>query len=213
MLAAIPPFAGASGALDERTTAHSDHLAFVGRIVGIEEMGGFDCDGCISFDQVFVARYEVLQTLRGHAPDSPISFHVFDHGSFPDFAETRTALMFLHRDVDHWVLDRYQGFAVDRTSDGRWATCRAEPDADDLEAMASGDAPRLPAPEAIEFAADVVFDDVSRWSPDEVAERYPSPTYAVHDGRVTCTRGTYVEDFVDAMEAWRASPHDRTSGS
>ena len=178
-------------------------LVVVGRLVDIKQLHDIDCDGCISFDQQFVVTYEVLQVQRGSAPGPRVVFGASDHGSFPDFAETRTALVFLHAHGDKWVLDRYQAIAVDATTEGRWAICRAESDADALDAMANGSAPRLPGPVPIRFADGVVFDDVSRWGADEIARKYPAPTYEVHDGRVTCTRGTYVEDYVEAMEAWK----------
>lgn len=196
-----PMVANAGSGAGERKSGSPERLVVVARIVDLKE-ATIDCSGCIDLDQHFVATYEVLRTLRGQAPGKEIVFDVGDHGSFPDFAETQTAVLFLKRLPDCWVLLRYQGFAVDPTVDGRWAMCRREPDADELDAIAQGAAPRLPAPRPIRFAADVVFDDVSRWSSADIAEKFPSPTFEVRAGRVRCTRGIYVEEYVDAQEAW-----------
>lgn len=149
-----------------------------------------DCDDCIVMDVTYTATYEVIERIEGDEDAATIEFTANDHYGFPRFATTRTALLFLHRTDAGYVLEKYQGFAVDPTADGGWAMClNPGPDA--------GGSPDL-HPHPVRFADTVVFDDVSRWTDEAIATEYPAPVYEIRAGKVHCTRGVTVDEFVRA---------------
>lgn len=149
-----------------------------------------DCDDCIVMDVTYTATYDVIERIEGDEDATSIEFVAHDHYGFPQFAYTHTALLFLHRTEQGYVLEKYQGFPVDPTADGGWALC-LNPDSESADTG-------IPRPHPIRFADSVVFDDVRRWTDEAIAEKYPAPAYAIRDGKVVCTQGVTVDEFVRA---------------
>jgi hypothetical protein len=175
----------------------------VARQVAVEERD--PCAGdpdCVSLDSAYRATYDLVQVLHGDAPPARFEFDMYSHYGLGQFAYQRTAMLVLLKREGRYVLEKYQGAAVDPTVDGRWAMCAhdgedAEPD--------EFDAPIVP----IEFAASVVFDDVERWPARQVEREYPAPTFERRGTRVYCTRGVYVEDLAtSALARLRARDAD-----
>ena len=75
------------------------------------------------FDQVYRARYEILEVVAGTPASREVTFTVADHFGDPEFAHYASALLFLGHDDEGWYLHKYKAFPVQRTNDGDWATC------------------------------------------------------------------------------------------
>jgi hypothetical protein len=118
-----------------------------------------------------------------------LDFVAYSHHGFEQWARTPAALLFVWARSNGRVLQKYQGYSVDRTVDGNWAVC-GDPYPD-------GEAPPRNEPRTVplRFPDEVVFDDVSRWSAQRIAETYPANGYEIVDGKVHCTRGVHAEDL------------------
>jgi hypothetical protein len=170
---------------------HGDVLwAFVGEQISFHDTEAQCGPGCWQFDSVYSARYRPRQVFDdAELGTAPVQFSVWTHYGYPEFARTPTALLFVWARPDGLQLAKYQAMSVDRTADGRWAFCGDPYDHDN--APPAGTPRTVP----LRFADDVVFDDVSRWSAQHVAEAYPADVYAIVGGKVHCTRGAYAEDI------------------
>ena len=72
-----------------------------------------------SFDEAFLARYRVLQTVVGDYKHDEIEFLVFDHYGRPKFAHHDVVLLPIGLYGNEYVHERYQ-FAALRKSRGTW---------------------------------------------------------------------------------------------
>lgn len=114
--------------VDERTV---ETLVFVGELISIEPMAN-PCEeesnrtgtlGCIIMDELYRARYRVVQPVAGTTSNAEVAFQVADHYGFPAFANTPHALLFVAVTDDGNWLHKYQGVPMHRTEDGEWAAC------------------------------------------------------------------------------------------
>jgi hypothetical protein len=143
--------------------------AFVGEKVSFHDTEAQCGAGCWQFDGVYAARYRPRQVFdNADLGPSPVPFSVWTHNGYPGFAQTPTALLFVWARHEGLQLAKYQAMSVNRTTDGRWAVC-GDPYRDDNAPPAG-----VPRTVSLRFADDVVFDDVSRWSAQRIAEKYPA---------------------------------------
>lgn len=143
---------------------------------------------CVVMDAAFWARYRVRETVLGIAPGDEVEFLVADHHGIPDFARSRTALLFVTLEAEGASLLKYQGYAVHATADGDWAMC--------------GDPypPGTPAVERrvvpLEFANGLGFADVGTLGPMAIADFDPA-IYERRGERMFCRRGVRLMDLFD----------------
>jgi hypothetical protein len=164
--------------------------AFVGEQVSFHDTEAQCGSSCWQFDSVYSARYRPRQVFGdAELGTAPVQFSVWTHYGYPAFARTPAALLFVWALPESRTLAKYQAMSVDRTADGRWAFC-GDPYNDDNAPPAG-----IPRTVPLRFAEGVVFDDVSRWSAQHIAETFPADGYAIVDGKVHCTRGAYAEDI------------------
>lgn len=113
---------------DERTV---ETLVFVGELISMEPMAN-PCEeeskrigtlGCIIMDELYRARYRVVQPVAGTTANTEVTFQVADHYGFPVFANTPHALLFIAVTDDGNWLHKYQGVPMHRTEDSQWAAC------------------------------------------------------------------------------------------
>lgn len=177
--------------------------AFIGKLVSIKELlnqcpdtdeskeSGQELESvCIQFDALYEARYEVVEILSGELRSKEIAFYIADHYGFPRFTDYQYALLFVAvGPAENW-LEKYQGYAVHRTSTDSWASCGNPYD------ERSGDSPRGLRP--ISFAGD--FGIVGEFSSDGIARRFfDSKEMVVDGGRITCRNGVYAADLYDMV--------------
>ncbi len=105
-------------------------VAFVGRLISIrplpdpceaEHPGGDEI--CVSFDSLYLARYEVIELVAGHLSIREIDIEIADHYGFPEFARHPHALLFVAVGPNLPYLHKYMGFVVYRTTSNGWASC------------------------------------------------------------------------------------------
>ncbi len=114
----------------EEAQEEYETVAFVGRLISIRPLPPA-CEGepqredriCISFDAIFLARYEIVDMVAGHLSVNEIDIRVADHYGFPQFARHPHALLFVAVGRDAFDLHKYQGYGVYRTASNAWASC------------------------------------------------------------------------------------------
>jgi hypothetical protein len=105
-------------------------VAFVGRLISIRPLPD-PCEGeppsedeiCVSFDSLYLARYEIVEMVAGHLSAREIDIEIADHYGFPEFARHTHALLFVVVDPKLPYLHKYQGYVVYRTTSNTWASC------------------------------------------------------------------------------------------
>lgn len=70
-------------------------IGVVGRKIQIEEVPNVPPPGYVSFDQKFVAEYEVLSVLHGTHDGNTIRFTIYDHYGVPPLSYSDTALFYV----------------------------------------------------------------------------------------------------------------------
>lgn len=174
-------------------------LAVVGRLVSIKRLpspcerkdGSAEPD-CIMLDGLYEAKYEIQSVLSGPAHGLEISFRIADHYGFPRFAHYRNALLFVTIHADRNVLQKYQGYAVHRTTNGSWASC-GDPYNEFFGDPAQG-------VQAIDFADDLGI--VGDFSEEGIRERFPEAKYLdLSNGRIRCRRGIPLSDLYERVRS------------
>lgn len=185
---------------DERTV---ETLVFVGELISMEPMAN-PCDeenkrtgtlSCIIMDELYRARYRVLQPVAGTAANTEVTFQVADHYGFPAFANTPHALLFVAVTDDGNWLHKYQGVPMHRTTDGRWGAC-GEVDYRGVDEALSHRAKPLTFAEPIARR-----DAVSReaWKRMQSWWKERPDTYRIKDGQVRCLKGIPVQEAYEIV--------------
>ena len=179
--------------------ADPEIVAVVGRLVSIERLPD-PCErkpdsaepGCIMMDDLYEAKYEILSLLSGTTHGPEISFRIADHYGFPRFAHYRNALLFVTIHADRNVLQKYQGYAVHRTTNGSWASC-GDPYNEFFGDPAQG-------VQAIDFADDLGI--VGDFSEEGIRERFPEAKYLdLSNGGIRCRRGIPLSDLYERVRS------------
>lgn len=198
VLAALAAIVHGAPALASEPEKPYPVLAFVGRLVTIEEgvdpcavdaAKGEELD-CISMDEIYVARYEVLEVLSGNHAAREITFQIADHYGFPKFAEYRTALLFVGQHPDGAWLEKYQGIPVHRIAGGSWASCG--------DPISGYNEPPSERVRPLEFLDDL--GSVGEFSREGLTTRfYDEADLAIDDGRIRCRQGIRVVELYDMV--------------
>lgn len=174
-------------------------LAVVGRLISIKQLpnpcerkdGSAESD-CFMLDGLYEAKYEIQSVLSGTTHGPEISFRIADHYGFPRFAHYRDALLFVTIGSDGNFLQKYQGYAVHRTSSGSWATC-GDPYNEDFGDPEQGVRP-------IDFADDLGV--VGDFSEEGIRERFPEAKHLdLSNGRIRCRRGIPLPDLYEKVRS------------
>lgn len=186
--------------VEERT---AETLVFVGELITIEPMpdpceeerkrtGALDC---IIMDELYRARYRVVQSVAGTNPGTEVTFQVADHYGFPAFANTPHALLFVAVTDDGNWLHKYQGIPMHRTTDGVWAAC-GEVDHRRVDEALSHRAKPLTFAEPIVRRDAVPREAWKRMLPWWKERR---DTYRITNGEVTCLKGISVQETYEIV--------------
>lgn len=185
---------------DEQTV---ETMVFVGEIISMEPMPD-PCEeerkrtgtrGCIFMDDLYRARYRVVQPVAGTTANTEVTFQVADHYGFPAFANTPHALLFVAVTDDGNWLHKYQGVPMHRTADGRWAAC-GEVDYRGIDEALSHRAKPLTFAEPIARR-----DAVPREAWDRMLPWWKKhgDTYRITGGEVRCLRGIPVQETYEIV--------------
>jgi len=195
--AALP---AAAEPAEERTV---ETLVFVGELISIEPMAN-PCEeeskrtgtlGCIIMDELYRARYRVVQPVAGTTADTEVTFQVADHYGFPAFANTPRALLFVAVTDDGNWLHKYQGIPMHRTTDGRWAACG------EVEHRRVDDA-LSPRAKPLTFAEPIARRDAvprEAWKRMLPWWKERADTYLITDGQVRCLKGIPVQQVYEIV--------------
>ncbi len=185
---------------DERAV---ETLVFVGELISMEPMPD-PCEeerkrtgtpGCIFMDDLYRARYRVVQPVAGTTANTEVTFQVADHYGFPAFANTPHALLFVAVTDDGNWLHKYQGVPMHRTAEGQWAAC-GEVDRRGVDKALSHRAKPLTFAEPIarrEAVTQEVWDRMLPWWKES------ADTYRITDGQVRCLKGTPVQEAYEIV--------------
>lgn len=185
---------------DERAV---ETLVFVGELISMEPMAN-PCDeenkrtgtlSCIIMDELYRARYRVVQPVAGTTANKEVTLQVADHYGFPAFANTPHALLFVAVTDDGNWLHKYQGIPMHRTTDGQWAAC-GEVDYRNVDNALSHRAKPLTFAEPIARR-----DAVSReaWKRMQSWWKERPDTYRIKDGQVRCLKGIPVQEAYEIV--------------
>lgn len=178
-------------------------LVFVGELISMEPMAN-PCEeeskrtgtlSCIIMDELYRARYRVVQSVAGTTANTEVTFQVADHYGFPAFANTPHALLFVAVTDDGNWLHKYQGVPMHRTQDGQWAAC-GEVDYRGVDEALSHRAKPLTFAEPIARRDAVPREAWKRMLPwwKERAD-----TYRIKDGQVRCLKGIPVQEAYEIV--------------
>ena len=156
----------------------------------VELHGGASGDtaACVVMDTSYWARYRIVEPVLGTGDRREIEFLVSDHYGVPDFAKTRTALLFVTLEAEGAALLKYQGYSVHPTADGDWAFC-----GDPYPPGTPADVRRIVP---LEFAPGLSFADLSTLGPYATAQ-FDADTYERDGARLRCRRGVRLLDLFE----------------
>ena len=156
----------------------------------VELHGGASGDesACVVMDTSYWARYRVVEPVLGTGGRVEIEFLVADHYGVPDFAKTRTALLFVTLEAEGAALLKYQGYPVHPTADGDWAFC-----GDPYPPGTPSDRRRIVP---LDFAPGLSFADLSTLGP-YAAKAFDDGTYQRDGDRLRCRRGVRLLDLFE----------------
>jgi len=92
-------------------------FVFVGEKISVLE----DTNSKDAFYNAYIAKYKILQRVYGLYQYDTITFKIFDHYGFPEFAHLKNVLLYISKGVNYYYLEQYQYNEVYRTKNGRWA--------------------------------------------------------------------------------------------
>ncbi|MDR6992894.1 hypothetical protein [Luteimonas sp. 3794] len=140
---------------------------------------------CITMDELFKARYRVVQNIVGAEEGATLEFDVADHYGFPPFGRFRYALLFVAMDDAPW-LHKYQAIPMHLTADKQWASCgdiRFDPDG-----QPSADLKALRFPQPIAREAELSTHMRASYAAGEL------PHMRIARGQVWCSGGILIDD-------------------
>ena len=163
-------------------------IVFVGKKVDVREIHPPVDSGVVLLDNVFRARYRVLEVLCGQLPAREVEFDAYDHYGTPAFADVENVLLFLSREGGRLVHQKYQYVPVYQTADGAWAGCgdpyQFEPDVHRGSIRAK---PRR-------YKQPVTF-SIRGLSKRQIQERYPAAFFERRGDIVTCRAGASIQEL------------------
>lgn len=106
-----------------RAAEEENLLVFVGERISVEQFKPELPPNVLMMDGAFKAKFRVRQVVYGRYEGEAIEFDAYDHYGIPPFAGYAHSLLFVSRDGDRFVQQKYQYFPVFRTRGGEWNGC------------------------------------------------------------------------------------------
>lgn len=163
-------------------------FAFVGEKISVDYLPAQQN----SFDNVFKAKYLILQKVYGNFPLDTIEFIAYDHYGLPPFSKFKNVLLYVSADSGTYYHQKYLYNDVYKTKDGHWAGTYAS---DDYEHGYNKHTKIKPV--RIEFAAKVSFPlKTVNEQGQEPEFSYPKPYFKIVGDSAFPVYGNYAEDLV-----------------
>jgi len=168
-------------------------FVFVAQKISIKPAPSENYCNALPFDEKYIAKYRIIESVYGGFAKDTIDFIVYDHYGRPEFEKFDTVLLYVAKYCENLVHIKYQFSDVYKTADGRWAAAHNpytfgydyvfdEEDEDEVK------------PEIIKFEKPVVF-NANNFSELYCKERFISPYYKKDGNTFIAIYGNYVKDI------------------
>jgi hypothetical protein len=177
-------------------------IVFVGEIIEVKEapeekeivdttIEGNDTSYSISvsMDSRYLAKYKILQLIRGTYKSDTIEFTVFDHYGKPGFSKYKTVLLFVSISDGKLYHEKYQYFSLYPTKNGKWAS--PYPASDYNHPFKDKITVK---PEKIEFVNEVSF-PLGKLTKEQIEIWYPAPYFEIRNDSAIAIYGNYIDDL------------------
>ena len=178
-------------AVASSAAATENLLVFVGEKISVEEFDPPRDPNVVLTDEAFHAKYRVLDVVYGLAPGEVVAFDAYDAHGTPEFAKYQHVLLFVSKDGDRWVHQKYQFYPVFRTKSGVWAGCGAP--------WRYSSDPRTIQPRPLDFGSEAHF-DLAGLTREDIAELYPRAYFRTLNGKAYCRQGNPVEELFEVKK-------------
>jgi hypothetical protein len=165
-------------------------VVFIGRRISVQAVEPKKDE--IQFDREFRVRVEVLDMVYGKYGPKEMEFSSFVHVGPPAFANEEFGLVYVSREEERFIQQKYLFQPVFRTSDGRWAGC-GDP-YDGLPEMHRHGVKALP----ISFNPPVTF-SISKERGRHSPSYFQAPFFKVEGDVATCLMGNYPAELYKVM--------------
>ena len=166
------------------------HYAFIGQKISVDyAKETYYCDR-VSMDSKFRSRYKVLSNVYGRLPTDTVEFTAYDHYGMPQFSKYQTVLLFVSESCQELIHQKYQYFALYKTTNNRWAAPFP------VARFASQPGASILTPHRLNFREPVVT-DITGADPAWVAKHFPPPYYRIENNRAIAEYGSYVEELAE----------------
>ncbi|MDO3384486.1 hypothetical protein QWI17_01395 [Gilvimarinus sp. SDUM040013] len=172
---------------EESRVNESDYFIFIGEPISIEETYNENNESAIIYNDRFDVVYKVLQPVWGNYDNKKIAFSVYDHYGWPVFLARKYSLIFVRKNEDGWIHEKYQFYPVNPTSDGKWAYC-GDPTPSNWQGT-----PVVMSD--IKFSPPVV-ESISQFTESYISRNYSPSIWGREGDFVNCKSGVYPEELI-----------------
>ncbi|MFT4018998.1 MAG: hypothetical protein QM668_18695 [Agriterribacter sp.] len=161
-------------------------LIFVGEKIKVSEQR----EDSLAFDNKFICKYKILETVCGPTPNDSIVFTAYDHYGDPAFSQYKHVLLYVVKYNGKYYHEKYLFDALYKTKDGRWASPY------NIKWYSRLDSGVAVSPEKIEFAQPVFF-DIAKRKKQFIRKSFPSPYYNIAAGKAVAAYGNYIPELIE----------------
>lgn len=164
---------------------NSKYFVFVGEKISLDRI----LDTEAMMDLKFLARYRILEPVKGVYNGNEIEFTVFDHYGVPAFSEYQYVLLYVQQYDGKYYHAKYQYNPLYKTKDGKWASPYSTYDYININ---NRNTPIKP--EIIEFEKPVII-DLSKFPSDRIKKQFPEPYYKISGDKAIAVYGNYINEL------------------
>lgn len=174
-----------------RADEQENLFVFVGEKLSLEQFRPELPPNVLMMDAAFKARFRVVHAVYGRYDGAAIEFDAYDHYGVPPFGRYAHSLLFVSRDGERWVQQKYQALPVFRTRGGEWNGCGPIGPRDTAERR--GIAPARP----VAFAQEAYIELRPERDRDQDARWYDKRHFRIEGDRAYCLTGTSSQDLFE----------------
>ena len=160
-------------------------FVFVGEKIDFRQMPDEKGD----FDNRFIAKYKVLQSIYGNYLKDTIEFKVYDHYGIPPFINDRYVMLFVSESKGKYYQEKYQYFDLHKTRNGRWASPHSTYDYEHYFNRNTD-----VKPQKMDFVEEVSYNIKGR-DMEEMKAGYPEPYYKIVGDKAIAVYGNYIPEL------------------
>lgn len=146
------------------------------------------CKGVIPFDSEYTAKYRIIENLYGDYKKDTITFTVYDHNGYPQFANYDTVLLYISEYCGNLVHVKYQFSDLYKTIDGRWASPLSPWEYENLKGN------------EVSNYVKINFDNSIRYSLTDLGRAVPKEYFETDNTNAIPIYGRYAEDIIAQMK-------------